>query len=87
MLEDGDLASKEEDGLLSFLAAELPLPRVAAVPAEAEPATLLAAGAVVGLRDAIKRKYKLSQKVSEPDSPPPIAKNLGTDWASQWNVA
>ena len=49
MLEDGDLAIKEEDGLLSFLVAELPLPRVAA---EAEPDTLLATGAVVGLRDA-----------------------------------
>lgn len=49
MLEDGDLASREEDGLLSLLAAELPLPRVAA---EAELDTLLATGAVVGRRDA-----------------------------------
>ena len=50
VLEDGDLATREEeDGLLSFLAAEVPLPRAAA---EAEPDALLATGAVVGLRDA-----------------------------------
>ena len=54
VLEDGDLASRDEEGgLLSFLAAELPLPRVAA---EAEPDTLLATGAVVGLRDAKENK-------------------------------
>jgi hypothetical protein len=58
VLEDGDLASREEkDGLLSFLAAELPLPRVAT---EAEPDALLATGAVVGLRDPREIKIKSS---------------------------